>query len=87
MDTCQQFEALFYYQMLKEMRKTVPKDGFIPENNEQSIYSSMLDEEVAKLIAKSNASIAQVLYEQLRDKSKEQKLEEDSNNANGKTPF
>ena len=31
---CQDFEAIFVQQLLKEMRKTVPKDGFIPESNE-----------------------------------------------------
>jgi flagellar protein FlgJ len=84
MDACQQFESLFYYQMLKEMRKTIPKDGLLPESNEQNIYASMLDEEVAKLISKGNASISQILFEQLRDKSKDTKTEDETENVEGK---
>jgi flagellar protein FlgJ len=85
MATCRDFEALFIQQLLKEMRKTVPKDGIIPESYEQSIYNSMLDEEWANSMSESKSfGLADMLFEQLRDKSKDPKPLHEGEVINGK---
>lgn len=76
MDACEQFEALFLNMMMKEMRKTIPNDGFIPRGNEEEMFTGMFDEEVTKNIAKTNATgLAKMMFEQLRDKSQDNKKE------------
>lgn len=82
---CQNFEAIFIRQMLKEMRKTVPKDGIIPENNEQSLYISMFDEEIASKISKQGQmGLAETLFEQIRDRSNDKKTQFEGVEVNGK---
>ena len=81
---CQDFEAVFLHQMLKEMRKTVPKEGIIPESNEQDVFTTMFDEEVAKTMSKQGGfGLAEMLFEQLRDKSKDKKSGSDGVIING----
>ncbi|MBC8204805.1 rod-binding protein [bacterium] len=63
---CQQFEAIFIRQMLKEMRKTIPKDGMFPESNERSFYTSMFDEKVADTVAENGRiGLADMLFKQM----------------------
>lgn len=52
-EACQKFESLFLGYLLKEMRKTVQKSGLFPESMGQKIYTSMLDDEVAKVACQS----------------------------------
>jgi len=48
---CSEFESLFISQLLKEMRTTIPKSGFISGGKSEEIYTSMLDAQIAKNIA------------------------------------
>jgi len=67
---CQEFEAVFWHQFLKEMRKTIPRGGFLGRSSEQALYTEMLDEQYALLLAERGFSgIGRILYEQLRPKS------------------
>ena len=50
-EACEGFESVFIHQLIKEMRKTVPKDGLLHSSQEEQ-YSSMFDEELAKSLAK-----------------------------------
>ncbi|MCX6107114.1 MAG: rod-binding protein [Proteobacteria bacterium] len=45
------FESLFLNIVLKSMRDTVQKSGLIDGGNAEEIYSSMLDDEYAKMMA------------------------------------
>lgn len=65
---CQEIEAIFIQQMLKQMRATVPKSNLIPESMATNLYREMLDSEYSKLMAESSQSlgIAELLYEQLK---------------------
>ncbi|MFW5782109.1 MAG: rod-binding protein [Candidatus Muiribacteriaceae bacterium] len=64
--TCQEFESLFVNQLMKEMRKTVDKSGFIDGGHGEEIFQSMLDEEYAKEISKSQTlGLSDMLYSQL----------------------
>jgi len=50
---CAEFESLFMHCMLKEMRETVPKSGLISGGKAESLYTSMLDAQLAQEIAHS----------------------------------
>lgn len=45
---CNDFESIFTYQLLKEMRKTVNRTGLIHGGQAEEVFSDMLDQERAK---------------------------------------
>lgn len=60
------FESLFLLQMLKSMRKTIPKTGFLGEGQEKQIFESLFDEELSKNIAKRGGlGLGKILYKQM----------------------
>jgi flagellar protein FlgJ len=63
----QQFESYFVDQMLKEMRKGIPKDDlFGDSDNQQAIFQDMSDQAVADSVSKrGNFGIANMLYKEL----------------------
>ena len=64
---CQDFEAIFTYQLLKSMRKTIEKCDLFHGGQGEEIYESLLDQELAKKLAGSGrTSLANLLYQQLR---------------------
>jgi peptidoglycan hydrolase FlgJ len=66
-ETCQQFEAIFVQQMLKEMRGTVPEGGLLPRNMGQDYFQEMMDAEVAKAAAiQGHFGIGEALFRQLQ---------------------
>lgn len=67
-EACQEFESVFVSYLLKSMRKTVPNnaegDGF-----SKDVYTSMMDEEIAKVVAKGpGIGLADALYRQFNRK-------------------
>jgi murein DD-endopeptidase MepM/ murein hydrolase activator NlpD len=53
----QEFASFLYLEVLKAMRATLPKEGlFENESLSRDIYSSMLDSELARLMAKRDAA-------------------------------
>lgn len=61
-----QFESLFTNQLLAAMRKTITKQGFIPESHAEKVYQSMLDQEYAQKMAETeHLGIAKMVYEHL----------------------
>jgi flagellar protein FlgJ len=63
---CNDMEALFIHHMLSEMRKTVPKSGFIDGGRAEEIYTSLMDAELAKEMASSGGlGLSAILQEQL----------------------
>lgn len=66
-DACQQFESLFLTQMLKEMKKSIPKSEG-EGNKEKDTYEDMMYEEVAKSMASSGGvGMANILYQQMQE--------------------
>lgn len=64
-DACEGFEAVFIGQMIKEMRKTVPKDGMLHGKHEEE-YVSMFDAEFAKTLTKQGGiGLADFMQRQL----------------------
>ncbi len=47
-DACNEFESLFIYYMLKEMRASIPKDGYLGQSMQSETYTSMFDMEIAR---------------------------------------
>jgi len=64
-EACEGFESVFITQLLKEMRKTVPKDGLLHSSTEDQ-YVSMFDEELSKTLAKQGGmGLADFMQNQL----------------------
>jgi len=63
----QGFESYFVDQMLKEMRKSIPKDDFLGDSDhQQEIFQDMSDQAVADNAAKTGSfGIANSLYREL----------------------
>ncbi|NLA74657.1 MAG: peptidoglycan DD-metalloendopeptidase family protein, partial [Deltaproteobacteria bacterium] len=66
---CVDFEALFTYEMLKSMRKSIEKCDLFHGGQAEEIYESMLDQELSQNLAgKGSSSISEVLYNQLKNR-------------------
>ncbi|MDR1686223.1 MAG: peptidoglycan DD-metalloendopeptidase family protein [Desulfovibrio sp.] len=62
---CEGFEAVFLQKMWEQMRKTVPKEGFLHSKDEET-YQSLFDVELCKKMASAGGiGLADMLYEQL----------------------
>jgi flagellar protein FlgJ len=76
-DACLKMEALFIHHLLKEMRATIHKSGFISGGRSEEIYTSMLDAETAnKISARGGIGLAEMLLHQLGDRAAEAQEEE-----------
>ena len=74
LDACKQFESIFIYQMLSQMRKSVPESGWLGGDYGEDVYKGMLDEEYSKQMAESGGfGLAQMLFDQLSAQSKSEK--------------
>jgi flagellar protein FlgJ len=63
-EACSNFEALFLQHLFQAMRKTVPESGLLSGGYGQDIYTSLMDQETAKVLAERNATgIAQLLIQ------------------------
>ena len=67
-DVCRQMESLFIHHLLKEMRATIHKTGFISGGRAEEIYTSMLDAEMAvNISARGGIGLSEMLLHQLSD--------------------
>ena len=65
---CEEMEAQFIYYLFKEMRNTVPENGFIPKGSAEKMYTAMLDTHMAEdLSRKGGIGLADVIYRQLTE--------------------
>ena len=77
---CKEFESVFTYQLLQSMRRTVQKCDLFHGGSEESMYESLLDQELSKsLTAKGDRGLADLLYQQLSRK--------DAGSSNTNTDF
>jgi hypothetical protein len=68
-DACIEMESLLVGKMLKEMRKTVPKTGWMHGGFAEEIFEDMLYDEYAMSLSRnSNLGMAKMLYNDLRRK-------------------
>lgn len=64
-ESCEGFEAIFLQKMWEQMRKTVPKEGYLHSKDEE-MYQSLFDVELCKKMAGAGGiGLADMLYEQL----------------------
>ncbi|HPO13202.1 MAG TPA: rod-binding protein [Candidatus Hydrogenedentes bacterium] len=62
-----EFERLFLYQLLHEMRKTVPKDSLFGHSSQQDYFEEMFDDCLAGQLAESGQfGIAKQMQDQLK---------------------
>lgn len=68
MDACREFESIFTYMMLKEMKKTVPEDGFVEKSQGTIMFEEMHLEELSKEMSQGDngLGLAQQLYDQFK---------------------
>jgi flagellar protein FlgJ len=63
---CAEMESLFLSHLLKEMRATVEKSGFISGGQAEEIFTSLLDVEISKkMSAAGGIGLSAMLLEQL----------------------
>jgi len=63
----QEFERLFLYTLLKEMRKSVPEDGLLDSGSSTRVYWDMLDDAMAGEMARSGQlGVANAMEAQLK---------------------
>lgn len=68
---CENFEAVFISKLWKDMKSTVPKEGYLHSKQEEQ-YMSMFDREFAEKMAQNGGiGLADMIYDQLSDKLKE----------------
>ncbi|NPA49964.1 MAG: hypothetical protein GXO20_08280 [Thermodesulfobacteria bacterium] len=65
---CQEFEALFLYQILKGLRKTVPEGGFWPKSFQRELYEDFFYQEVSREVAARGTGLGKLLYRELAKK-------------------
>ena len=65
-EACAEFESLFIYLVMKQMRKTISKSELISGGKGEEIFTSMMDEELSKQISlRQGLGLRDVLIEQL----------------------
>lgn len=67
---CVEMESLFISHLIKEMRATVEKSGFIDGGQAEEIFTSLLDVEISKKMSSSGGiGLSAILLEQLGAKA------------------
>jgi flagellar protein FlgJ len=63
---CQEMESIFLSHLLKEMRASINRSGFISGGTAEDIFTSMLDSALAKNIsARGGIGLSELLLDQL----------------------
>jgi len=66
LEACQECEAIFWQQILRQMRRSIPKSGLLDGGTGEEIFQDFLDGEYARILARQGSgSLAHILYEQL----------------------
>lgn len=68
-ESCADFEALFWNDLMKSMRKTLDQDNRGVDGNQKEIFQSMFDQELARQISRSDKSLglADTFYRRLSE--------------------
>jgi len=68
---CEGFESIFINKLWKQMRASVPKEGYL-HSKEEDFYLSMFDTEIAKKMSSAGGiGLGDLLFEQLQEKLSE----------------
>lgn len=67
-----QFESMLFRQVLKEMRKTVPDNGFIEQSHATKMYMDIADDHLAQQLAESNnLGLDQIIVDELKQRNQQ----------------
>jgi peptidoglycan hydrolase FlgJ len=64
---CADFEAMLAFQLLKTMRQSVPKSGFLKSSQGQDTYEMMMDQKIAEEMAHKGEGLGlqKILYNEI----------------------
>jgi flagellar protein FlgJ len=64
---CADFEAMLAFQLIKTMRQSVPRNGYLKPSQAQQTYEMMLDQKLAEEVAGKGGGLGlqKVLYNQM----------------------
>ncbi|MGI6604910.1 MAG: rod-binding protein [bacterium] len=65
-EACEDFAALFWETVLRQMRRSVPQEGLFSGGTGEEVFQGLLDQEYATQIARSEGNLAHMLFQQLR---------------------
>lgn len=66
-EACDGFEEIFIHKLLQTMRSSSPKETLLAGGRGEEIFQDMLDENYAKIIAKSRSfGLGDLIYEQTK---------------------
>ena len=66
-ESAEEFEAVFISLMLSQMRNSVMKSDLFGKGQEEEVWNSMMDQELAKTWAKNDGvGLANLLFQQLQ---------------------
>lgn len=69
-ESCAEMESLFIYYLIKEMRSTIPKSGFMSGGMAEEVYTSMFDVQMAKeLSLKNELGLSSMLLKSIEKES------------------
>ena len=68
---CADFEAMLVFQMLKTMRKSAPKGGFLKPSQGQETYEMMLDQKISEELAHKGEGLGlqKILYNEIMQRN------------------
>ena len=55
---CQDFEAIFWHQIMRQMRRSIPKSGLLDGGMGEEIFQDFLDEEYSRLLARQRTLLS-----------------------------
>ena len=61
----QKFEGMFLENLLKTMRRSIPKGGLIDGGQSEEIFTYMFDQTIAERMAQRGVGLADVIQQQL----------------------
>jgi flagellar protein FlgJ len=69
--TCADFEAMLVFQLIKTMRQSVHKSGFLKASQGQQTYEMMLDQKIAEELANKRGGLGlqKMLYNQMTQRN------------------
>ncbi|TSA46784.1 MAG: hypothetical protein D4R56_03230 [Deltaproteobacteria bacterium] len=68
---CADFEAMLVFQLIKIMRQSAPRNGFLKPSQGQQTYEMMLDQKIAEELANKGGGLGlqKMLYNQMMQRN------------------
>lgn len=64
-EVCNEYEGVMLKMLYKQMKATVPENGFIEKSNARGIFEDMLDEKLMEQSSNRGMGISEMMYKQL----------------------